>query len=257
LFIDGIASSVPTGITSGSAFGTGNAGNVSVSAGLLAVSNGGEISATTDFGAGGSVKVSTGSLAISNRGEISATTFNTGVGGDVLVSVTGDLVINGIDPNSPTRTGIFARTLDRSGGNAGRVTVSADNISVLDSGAISTSTFGRGAAGEVFVSAEGKLAIEGGVIASSANIGTGNAGQVLVSARDLSFSHGGEIQSLTFTSGNGGNVDISARGAVSIDGSGVQGQTGVLTSAEAGSTGRAGCHHSRGPRYSHHWGRAR
>ena len=45
---------------------------------------------------------------------------------------------------------------------------------------------------------------------------------------------------MTFTSGNGGDVAVSALGGVAIDGSGASMSTGILTNAQPGSIGRAG-----------------
>jgi large exoprotein involved in heme utilization and adhesion len=177
--IDGTGQSFATGITSASGLGAGNAGEVTVTA---------------------------GSLAIDNGGEVSASTRSKGTGGDILINLSGDLVIDGLgSPSTFEPAGIIARTLGSDGGNAGQITVNAGNVSILNSGVISTSTFGGGAAGEVSVNASGKLVLDGvgtprfgANIASSANFGAGNAGRVTVNAGSLSLSHGGEIQSLTF-----------------------------------------------------------
>ncbi len=180
--IAGTSQTLTTGITSESGTGGGNASEVTVSAGSLSLSNGGAVSASTSgSGAGGDVTVSAGSLAITNAGEISASTTGTGAGGDITVNLTGDLVIDGVaSPSSFVPAGIIARTFDPNGGNAGRIIVTSDNVSILNSGVISTSTCGGGAAGEVFVNASGKLVIDGADtpgfvsgIASSANFGTG------------------------------------------------------------------------------------
>ncbi len=172
------------------------------------------------------MKVGAGSLAIAGGGEISTSTLGKGAGGNIMVNLSGDLVIDGIaNPSTAQPAGIVARTLDPNGGNAGQITVDAGNVSILDSGVISTSTFGNGAAGEVSVNASGELVIDGAgtptfgaSIASSANFAAGNAGRVTVNAGSLSLSHGGEIQSLTFGSGNGGDVTVAAGSGVVIDG---------------------------------------
>jgi hypothetical protein len=97
------------------------------------------------------------------------------------------------------------------------------------------------------VSAAGELVIDGAGgpgfatgIASSANGGTGNAGRVSVAAGSISMTGGGEIQTLTRTAGTGGDVAVSALGNVLINGAGGLLPTGILSTAEPGSTGRAG-----------------
>jgi large exoprotein involved in heme utilization and adhesion len=285
--IDGrmAAANMLTGIAANAEAG-GNAGNVTVNAATLMVTNNGQIaSATFGSGNGGTVSVNVigqttidatsanpnfltgivsqadpsstgnagairfraGSLAIINNGEISARTFGLGASGDIAVDVTGSLVING-SVNPSGLTGIFATTIDPNGGNAGRVNVAAGDISILNSGLISTSTFGRGAAGQVSVSASGEVIIDGsgtpgvasGGIASNANSGNGNAGGVAVTAGGLSISSGGEIQTVTLAAGTAGDVTISVLGDILINGLGSQVPTGIFTGALLGSTSRAG-----------------
>ena len=165
------------GSISASTFGNGAGGNVNVAiAGSLSIDGtaqnfGTGITSASGTGGGnaGAVTVSAGSLAIANGGEVSASTLGQGAGGDIMVNLAGDLVIDGIaNPSAAAPAGIIARTLDPNGGNAGHITVNAGNISILDSGVISTSTFGAGAAGEVSVNASGKLVIDGAGTRASA-----------------------------------------------------------------------------------------
>jgi filamentous hemagglutinin family protein len=254
--VAGALSIVNNGDISSGTFAAGSGGRVSVNvAGQLTID---ATSANPNFltgissqasqgstGNAGSVAVNSGALSIVDGGAISASTDGLGMGGDVMVNVAGELVMTGIG-NSAT-TGIFARTADPQGGNAGRIAVAADNIMMLGGGVISTSTYGGGNAGEISLNAAAQLAIDGSAtpgivtgIASSANSGTGNAGRISVAAGSLSISGGGEIQSLTFTSGNGGDVIVASAGDVLVNGSGAALPTGILTDARPGSTGQAG-----------------
>ncbi len=232
--------------------GAGDAGSVAVrvAGGLTIDGTGAELDVLTGIssqanpgstGKAGDVTVSAGNLSIINNGVISGITYGIGAGGNVTVNVAGNLMINGIA--NPFFTGILAKTFDLNGGNAGRVNVAADNISILNRGLISTSTFGRGAAGEVAVNASGELVIDGAGtpgfgtgIGSNANEGTGNAGRVAVTAGSLSLTGGGEIQSLTATSGNGGDVQVTAQGPLMVSNPG----SGIIASATSTATGNAG-----------------
>ena len=134
-------------------------------------------------------------------------------------------------------------------GDAGSVTVNAERLSIIHNGQISGITFGSGNGGSVTVGLAGELSINGAGadpafltgISSQANKGSaGNAGRIAVTAGSLAIADGGQIQSVTFTSGNGGDVTVTALGDVFINGSGTLVPTGVLSSTKPASTGRAG-----------------
>src|SRR5262249_31448741 len=106
--------------------------------------------------------------------------------GNVSVSVAGLLSINGT--SSSTLAGIAADSEEGSTGGAGSVTVIAGSLSIVNTGQISSNTFGTGSGGSVTVTVVGQLSINGavgptGIVAASKN--SGDAGSVTVSARDL------------------------------------------------------------------------
>jgi filamentous hemagglutinin family protein len=211
---------IGTGVSSLSLVDIGSGAQVDVEAGSVAIANGGVISASTfpgtsaptvihPLGNAGNVIVHTGALSITSNGEISAATSGQGSGGDILVTVSGDLIINGIT-NPFAGTGIFGTALP-GGGAAGRITVSAKDVSIINSGMISASTFGNGAAGEISVKA--------------------NA---------LTVAGGAQIASTTAGPGKGGNVDVTIANAVTLTGTGPNGPSGITASALQGSAGQAG-----------------
>jgi hypothetical protein len=112
--------------------GTGGGGNIVINvAGALAIDGVSAtgpttgISALTIGGTGnaGNIKVTAGSLSIGPNGEITTDTFGTGKGGNISVTVAGALSIDGTSSTLPT--GVTALTGDGSTGNAGNITVTA------------------------------------------------------------------------------------------------------------------------------------
>ena len=220
------------GEISSSAFGRGNGGEVSVAVRgrLLLDGAGGSpniltgiTSQTHGAGNSGSVNARAGKLTLTDAGEIASTTFGAGNGGDVSVAVSGLLSIDGISKKTPF-TGITANSAHRNSGNAGDMSVNAGELSIVNTGEISSGTFGAGNSGNVSVAVGGLLLIDGipgkaltGITAeTSARKSTGNAGNVTVNAGELSISHGGEIASDTFGTGAAGNVDVTVSGAATI-----------------------------------------
>jgi large exoprotein involved in heme utilization and adhesion len=248
----GLAKNTSTGIGS-LTFGKGSAGDVSLkSLGMVSASDGGPNAPTGIFavaeigstGNSGSVTVTAGNLSIANAGLISASTFGSGDAGNVTVSITDKLTIDGA--MAPAVTGIVSQASGRSRGNAGNLTVDAGSLYILNSGVISSSTFAPGKAADVTVSVAGGLTIDGTLtpsssftgIASQADKGpTGNAGAVTVSAGGaIALFGGGRVSTGTVGEGDGGTVSVTAQGPLILSGP----NTGIFASALPNSSGNAG-----------------
>jgi filamentous hemagglutinin family protein len=245
------------GLVRSNTSGMGKSGSVSVSvSGMLSVNGSSgvpqsETGISGDSkakGDAGKVTVSAGTLSIVS-GTISSSTFTSGNGGSISVNVAGGLTIDGaMTPGSPTGTGIISQA-NGSIGNAGSVAVSAGTLSIVNTGEISSSTFGSGDSGNVLVNVAGGLTIDGTKtppgsftgISSQTNPGSmGNAGTVSVSAGAISIVSAGEISSVTFGRGNGGSVLVSVAGGLTIIGNDGSNLTGIATDSEQESMGNAG-----------------
>lgn len=270
-----------TGIASQANRGsTGNAGSVDVAAANLRILAGGKISTSTlaggsagvvgvsvgrdlvidgtgalDFtgiasiavggstGRAGAVGVTTGNLTLLSGGKIASDTFGAGDAGQVAVTARQSLLADGT--GSTDFTGITSQAGVGATGNAGAVSVSAQDLT-LRAAVIGSDTFGPGDAGRVTVAAGGHLLIDGSQsalftgISSQANDGTGNAGAIGVRAGSLTLLDGGVISSSTFAFGNAGVIDVDVAGRLLVDGTGGTAFTGISTQANAGSTGQAG-----------------
>jgi large exoprotein involved in heme utilization and adhesion len=174
-------------------------------------------------GKAGEVRVSAGSLAITNGGQISAATHGPGAGGDVAVMVTGDVVMTG---RFGIPSGIIASTIgSQSRGQAGKVVLTAGGAIALSGGAqIASTTGGVGSGGSVQVTAGGLLSSTdrgSGIIASATSAASGDAGSVVVTAPQITLMRGGEISSTTAGMGMGDSVSVMTPGALVLDGAGV------------------------------------
>lgn len=176
-------------------------------------------------GDAGSVVIRAGNLAISRGGLISATTLGAGDAGEVTVDVSGNIAIDGGGVSAvarsglPVATGINSQSDVGSTGRGGRVNVRAGSLTIMRNGMIGTSTFGSGAAGDVFIDvSEGAILIDGrngGTrltgIGSQAELGSaGPAGRVAVRSGSLVIANEGDITSATSGSGQGGDVSVNA-----------------------------------------------
>ena len=237
LTIDGQGSGFPTGIASqAEEDSSGNAGSVTLTVdAALSIVNGGDVSSSTfAAGDGGQVRVTAGTLTIDgkdsnsftgiasnanygssgnaggvtvtiddaisivNGGEISSSTFDVGDGGRVSVTA-GTLTIDGQD--NADSTSISSQANPYSSGNAGSVTLSVDDaVSIVNGGAVSSSTFGEGNGGRVSVTAN-TLTIDGqaSVLTSQANRNSsGQTGSITLDTQNLWIVNGGTISIKSF-----------------------------------------------------------
>ncbi|HEX2525045.1 MAG TPA: filamentous hemagglutinin N-terminal domain-containing protein [Geminicoccus sp.] len=268
-------------VVSSSTFSGGNAGELTVNTGQLLIDREASGLPTGIFasaeegstGNGGPVTVTaTTSLDILKGGEIRSGSFAAGTGGQVTVNA-GHLTIDGGGLN----TGITSQAGRLStGGRAGMVKVEADVLKLLNVGAISSSTFAAGDAGNVFVEAgqliidsgfaspaftgitsqtnpnstgsagvvtvkAGQLQIRRGGLITSDTQGTKDAGLVSVEADVLEISDFGAISSGTFAEGDGGEVKVQAkRLIINGGGFGPPAFTGIGSEAGPDSSGEAG-----------------
>ena len=110
------------------------------------------------MGWAGPVRVTAGELQ-SRGGQISSSTY--GHGNSEQVTVRADrLTVDGWDRSSPFYSGIFSDAVTGSGNRAGRVEVTAGELTLLNGGYISSDTYAGGSAGTVTVKAD-RLLISG------------------------------------------------------------------------------------------------
>jgi filamentous hemagglutinin family protein len=239
----------------------GNAGDVSItvagpltidmSVGATASMFQGIASQTTGTGNAGNVTVTAGTLSMVNNGEIFSATAGSGDAGDVSVTAFDKLTIDGTG-GAPgvSPTGIFSDAVAGSGA-AGVVSVSAGILSIINSGNIASNTFASGNAGVTRVTVSGQLTIDGskgdpktgvtGILSQAEPGSSGAAGMVSVSAGTLSITNSGEISATTFASLDAGNVIVAVSGQLIIDGSRENlavGRTGIFSQTQG--SGAAG-----------------
>jgi filamentous hemagglutinin family protein len=185
---------------------------------------GGLYSETLGGGSGGEIAVSTRRLVIQNGAAIASKTFSAGEGGNITVNAADSAEVINFSPVNPLNvsfTGAFAL----GSGKAGDIAVSARRLTVKDGGSVISVTFGRGAGGNVSVSAAESVELVGVVpdvfspsLLSAATVGAGNAGSLRVSTGSLVLRDGGRLDASTVGAGNAGSVTVNATESVEIRG---------------------------------------
>jgi large exoprotein involved in heme utilization and adhesion len=194
-------------------------------------------------------------------GVLSTTTFGRGSAGNIAVTATEQVLVQGTSDPQGDSTGptggpsILISSAENSQvgsgpRNAGDIVVKTPILMVEDGGKISTSTLGGGQGGDIRVEGldnqpAAAVTIEGegpygSSILEARTEGAGNAGEVEITTPVLTVRDGARISTDTRGIGNGGNIEITATGGtVVLQGSGTKGRSSLEASTSF-STGNAG-----------------
>ena len=192
---------------------------------------------SSGIGQGGNVNLQTRSLRLTNGAQLDVSSLGEGNAGAVNIHAR-DIVIDGQSTQLES-SGVYSRVntayvpeYHQGVGQGGNINITADSLSVTNGAVITTSTLGRGDAGNVFINARdivfdgmGKFDRNKNIRQSSAatsavrDIGVGQGGNVNLTAESLRVSNGAVITTSTLVKGNAGNVFINARNIV-LDGVG-------------------------------------
>ncbi|WP_019506625.1 filamentous hemagglutinin N-terminal domain-containing protein [Pleurocapsa sp. PCC 7319] len=267
--------------------GVGNSGGIAINTGSIEAINGGDIDAST-FGRGdagtvdltatgdvtidgetsigipsgafsqvasdaegnaGGVTISTNNLTVTNGGQVSASTGGRGNAGTIDITATGDITFDGETLDGSDSSGAFSQVNPGAEGNAAGVTISTTNLTLTNGGVVSASTFGRGNAGSVDITATGDITIDGetsdgfvsGAASQVAPGAEGDAEGVTISTNNLTLTKGGQFSASTFGRGDAGSVDITATGNIILTGESSQGiPSGATSLVSSNAEGDAG-----------------
>jgi len=195
---------------------TGKGGNIFVNANELILLDGGAITAQTiTAGDGGSITINTDIFsAHSDANMFTGILNNTGIGLGNAGSIT-------MDANDMTVTGlatIQAATLGFGGvGNAGSIDILANNLTLADGGSITTQTQSSGNAGTIAIDVGGTFSASDGDQSpvgsnvSSASFSSGNGGAVSIAADNIVIDDNGVISVQASADGSGGDLIIEGR----------------------------------------------
>jgi filamentous hemagglutinin family protein len=250
--------------------GTGNAGNISITSNSLSFTNAVINSNTSGRGNAGNISLQVGDAIALNGSQISSRTFGIGNAGNVtLRAENGDIFLAGgsfiFSTVEPGQDNAGNPVITQR--NAGKIDIIAKNLTLTDGSQLETLVRAgqRGNAGNITVQASGDVSFSGfsnidlagnsgvfpsGVISSISAGATGSAGDIDIRARSLTLTNASQIQAVLFREdsglpggiGTGGSIKINASDFVDISGFDPVSQfkSGILASAETGSTGPGG-----------------
>jgi len=226
---------------------------------------------TDAIGNAGDIEIIAESLSVSNGARLSASTSGQGNAGNVLIQANGEV--------SFVSSNIFSSVNSEAVGIGGNIEIAAESIALSEGSQLSASTFGRGDAGSVTLSAIDTVSFDGvssngnssgafsqvgteavgnsGGISittgsgsffltndarlSASTSGEGNAGNIEIAAESIALSEGSQLSASTFGRGDAGDVTLIASDTVSFDGISSNGvSSGVFTAVQVGAVGNSG-----------------
>ncbi|MBD2434025.1 MULTISPECIES: filamentous hemagglutinin N-terminal domain-containing protein [Fischerella] len=209
---------------------------------------------------GNSLALVGGNINLSDGGRLTATGGSIELGGLATSGTVGlDVTGNNFKLNFPTNILLSDITLSNARvqnnlfpettGTAGDVNVTANNLSLINGGQISASTYGKGNAGRVIINATNNISASGedsngsnsGIFSRVYSTEKGDAGGIEINTKDLSLTDGAVISASTFGNGNAGRVIINASGNITADGEDQDGfVSGIFSIVNPSSVGNAG-----------------
>jgi filamentous hemagglutinin family protein len=241
-----------------STFGKGDAGNVSITVRDTATfdgvgSNGRSSAAGSTVepkaeGKGGTLSLSAGSLNVTNGAILTSSTLGQGDAGDVSITVRDAATFDGVGSNG--RSSAAGSTVEpKAEGKGGRLFLSAGSLTVTNGAQLTSSTLGKGDAGDVSITvrdaatfdgvdSDGFSSLAGSTVQQTAQ---GKGGTLSLSAGSLTVTNGAQLTSSTLGKGDAGNVSITVRDAATFDGVGSNGAlNGAGSTVERTAEGKGG-----------------
>lgn len=222
--IDTPSLSLSNVIISTSTIGAGNAGNTTINAlDSIDVSNTIIIAETYGSGDAGNIffESETADITLENS-SISTTVappgngfVGTGRGGDIAIAGRTFATTSSTFENGVISTGTAGEVTADDLANAGDLTLNiADSITVGGRSILLTSTLGAGDAGNLSITTENLRVLEEGQIRAGTG-GTGNGGEITIAAKEIELrgildsEFGNGIGAITQVTGNGGTINIT------------------------------------------------
>lgn len=204
-----------------------DAGNISIQARSLFLTNGSVLSSYTDgkLGRGGDIAIQVNAFTLSDRSQVSTSTYGTGVGGNLSI-VAADTVT--VTNNAQLLTESYGTQA------AGNFSITTRDLNVLNQGNASVSNYGQGQGGILSINASNTVTLsnEGSLLARTT--GAGDAGGIEIATRSLILTDEAQITASTTGAGDAGGVQINARENVALN------HSLINTAIGAGATGDGG-----------------
>jgi filamentous hemagglutinin family protein len=177
---------------------------------------------TVGMGRGGSLNLMTQRLTLQDGAALRAYTFGAGGSGNVSIRAVEAVQISGWSPADPTAASAINTASFSS--QSGDVQIDTPKLSILSGGLIASAAFFTGIGGNIVVNAvDVELAgfnpfAPTESIISSSGFGSGRAGNLFINTARLFVRDGGTVSAAAFSTGKGGSVTVNASESIVLQG---------------------------------------
>ena len=178
---------------------SGNAGNINLKSDYIEIDNGSLVSRSTGLGDSGNINVSGQTIRFLNGGHLNVVTRASGNAGNINVKA------NTVEFNGGTTISTFS---DKNTGLISSVLPDAENPNAI-----------TGNGGNIDLSASSLVISNGALISASTSAGAGNGGNINLEVDHLDLLNGGQVMNLTRSAGNAGTITINAGDNILVSGS--------------------------------------
>jgi len=229
-----------------STFSDGNAGEIVINSGAIAMAGESIIRSSGDNrrGNGGNVTIATQTLNLRSGAQITTSTLAAGNAGNLRIQAQ-DIFLTGVGSTNPTSltANVASPTATGSGG---RLTLETQRLTLNNGAQISTGTFGVGNGSDANITAHESITINGigknpagktffsGIFTQTDATGQGNSGNLTLETGRLTITDGGVISVGTIGAGQGGTLTINAREQITVAGLGEQLPSGISSRTRTG-----------------------
>ncbi|MCY6494438.1 two-partner secretion domain-containing protein [Leptolyngbya sp. GGD] len=155
----------------------------------------------------------------------------------------GNITVNATDNvNIRARSVIRNDVYNTQSGNAGDLNITARSLSLSDNSYLSSSTFGKGSAGNITIQTRENISLENQSLIFS-RVGTnaiGQAGNIILDTSTLDLNNSSQLSAATFGEGDAGNILINARDRVLVRNGNSLNQSGIFSTVEENAIGAGG-----------------
>lgn len=206
--------------------GSGNAGTIQIVArDQIVLSGSGSSGITSDInsfsgmgsGSAGDIRLTTGSLALQDGNTINAASIGSGNSGNIWIAAKDSISLSGkATDGDGLGSVITSRVVQPFGGSSGNITISAQNLLMMDDARINTRTGAASNAGNITISLGDTFRANNGVVVARSDQSGG--GQIDIRAKRIVLQGNSDIvTSVASGAGNGGNITLTAKGIVALD----------------------------------------
>ena len=212
---------------------SGRGGDITVNTDVFRVSGGAVAnSQTLNANAGGDITINARIFEAIDGGQVLASTANSGQAGNLAINATEQIFLSGRDPTFAQRvllfkdvfgnneaefSGIFANTREESTGPGGTLTLQTRQLTVRDTGTLSVTAAGVGAAGSLIIDAS-SIRLENGSL--TAETSQGDFGDIRIQSSDIQLRENSRITT-NAGSASGGNISINTDTLAALENSDV------------------------------------